>query len=37
MFKHHYFDSEFSTKELLEVARANPKQALTIWTIDQGE
>jgi len=57
-----YFDSEFSTKEMLdkspfsnvflngmpipisslppelqEVARANPKKALTLWTIDQGE
>ena len=62
MFKLHYFDSEFSTKELLdkspfsnvflngmpisisslppelqEVARANPKQVLTLWTIDKGE
>lgn len=62
MFKLHYFDSEFSTKELLdqspfsnvflngmpipisslppelqEVARANPKQALTIWTLDKSE
>ena len=62
MFKLHYFDSEFSTKELLdkspfsnvflngmpisisslppelqEVARANPKQVLTLWTIDQEE
>ena len=62
MFKLHYFDSEFSTKEILdkspysnvfldgmpipisslppelqEVARANPKKALTLWTIDQGE
>ena len=61
-FKLHYFDSEFSTKELLdkspfsnvflngmpipisslppelqEVARANPKKALTLWTIDKGE
>ena len=62
MFKLFYFDSEFSTKEILdkspfsnvflngmpipisslppelqEVARANPKQVLTLWTIDQGE
>ncbi|HXZ05275.1 MAG TPA: DUF6398 domain-containing protein [Ktedonobacteraceae bacterium] len=62
MFKLLYFDSEFSTKELLdkspfsnvflngmpipisslppelqEIARANPKKALTLWTIDQGE
>ena len=62
MFKLHYFDSEFSAKELLdkspysnvflngipipvsslppklqEVAKANPKKALTIWSIDQGE
>jgi hypothetical protein len=62
MFKLFYFDSEFSTKaildkspfsnvflngmpipisslpsELQEVARANPKKALTLWTIDQGE
>jgi Domain of unknown function (DUF6398) len=62
MFKLYYFDSEFSTKEILdknpfsnvflngmpipisslppelqEVARANPKQVLTLWTVDQGE
>jgi hypothetical protein len=60
MFKLRYFDSEFSTKEILdnspfsnvflngmpipirslppelqEVARANPKKALTLWTIDK--
>ena len=62
MFKLFYFDSEFSTKEVLdkspfsnvfldgmpipisslppelqEVARANPKKALTLWTMDKGE
>ncbi len=60
MFKLHYFDSEFSTKEVLdlspfsnvflngmpipisslppelqEVARANPKKVLTLWSIDK--
>jgi hypothetical protein len=62
MASSYYFDSEFSTKaildkspfsnvfldgmpipvsslppELQEVARANPKKALTIWSIDKEE